>query len=118
MHDKSFQQAMVEWQSKLNNSFENTIYHMIKQRTTVTQATQEIQDEKVRAIVTRMLIVGQVMTLLTLIKEMQIINEAQYNEFTAYLGHSLALELRDLPIDMLKFALVPRGNGDTFRQSA
>jgi hypothetical protein len=62
-----------------------------------------------------MLIVGQMITLLILIKEMQIINEDQYNEFTAYLRHTLALDLRDLPINMLKFALVPRG--DTFRQS-
>lgn len=118
MQDKSFQQAMVEWQNRLNSSFENTVYHMIMQRTTVTQATQGIRDEKVRAIVTRMLIVGQIMTLLILIKEMQIINEVQYNELTTYLGHSLALELRDLPIDIFKFALIPQGNGDTFRQSA
>ena len=118
MQDKSFQQAMVEWQNKLNSSFEDTIYHMIKQRMTVTEATQGIRDETVQAIVTRMLIVGQMMTLLTLIKEMQIINEAQYNELTVYLGHSLALELRDLPIDIFKFTLIPRGNGDTFRQSA
>jgi hypothetical protein len=116
MQDKSFQQAMEEWQSKLNSSFEDTLYQMIRQRTTVTQATTAIRDEKMRAIITRILIVGQMITLLILIKEMQIINEAQYNEFTAYLRHSLALELHDLPIDMLKFALEPRG--ETFRQSA
>lgn len=118
MQDKSFQQAMEEWQSRLNSSFEDTIYHMIRQRTTVTQATLDIRDEKERFVIMKMLIVGQIITLLTLIKDLQIINEAQYNEFTAYLGHSLALELCDLPIDILKFALAPRGWRDTFRQSA
>jgi hypothetical protein len=116
MQDKSFQQAVEEWQSRLNSSFEDTVYHMLKRRTTVTQATSYILDEKIRVIITRALIVGQLITLLALIKEMQIINEAQYNEFTSYLRHSLALELHDLPLDMLKFALVPQWN--TFRESA
>jgi hypothetical protein len=89
---------------------------MIRHRTTVTQATLDMRDEKVQAIVTKMLIVGQVITLLTLMQAMRIISEAQYSEFTAYLRHSLALELHDLPIDTLKFAFVPRE--DTFRQSA
>jgi hypothetical protein len=116
MQDKSFRQAMEEWQSRLNSSFENTIYYMLRQRTTVTQATQDIADQRMQAIITRILLVGQIITLLTLIKEMQIINEAQYNELTDYLGHSLVLELHDLPIDMLRFAFVPQRN--TFRQSA
>ncbi len=62
---------------------------MLVHRTTVTNATLNIQDEKMRAVVKNMLITGQMIALLTLMKEMGILDETQYDEFTAYLRHSL-----------------------------
>ncbi len=62
---------------------------MLVHRTTVTNATLNIQDEKMRAIVKNTLITGQMIALLTLMKEMGILDETQYDEFTAYLVHSL-----------------------------
>jgi hypothetical protein len=88
MHDKSFQQAIQDLQDRLLNGFQSTIFHMIGHRTTVAAAASDIQDERVRTIVTKTLIVEQITMLLALMKGMQFINEAQYNEFVDYLTQS------------------------------
>jgi hypothetical protein len=115
MQDKSFQQALQEMQGRMVGGFQYAVYHMLQYRTTVTEATSGIRDEKMRGVVRKILIVGQIIVLLMVMKEMRIINEVQYDEFTAYLKHSLSYELHDLPFDMRKFAFVP---WDTFRHSA
>jgi hypothetical protein len=86
--DKSFQQAIQDLQDRLLNGFQNTIFHMIGHRTTVAAAASGIQDERVRAIVTKTLIVEQITMLLALVRGMHIISDAQYNEFVDYLTHS------------------------------
>ncbi len=65
MQDKSFLQAIQDLQDRVS------------------------QDEKMRAVVKNTLITGQIIALLTLMKEMGILDETQYDEFTAYLMHSL-----------------------------
>jgi hypothetical protein len=85
MQDKSFQEAIQELHSNLSTSFQGALYRMISYRTTVTNATSEIQDEKVRTVVTKTLIVGQITTLLALLKDMHMLDDMQYNEFVAYL---------------------------------
>ena len=89
MQDKSFLQAMQDLQDRVSNNILDTINYMLVHRTTVTNATLNIQDEKMRAVVKNALITGQMIALLTLMKEMGILDETQYNEFTAYLMHSL-----------------------------
>ena len=89
MQDKSFLQAMQDLQDRLSNNILDTIDHMLVHRTTVTNATLNIQDEKMRAVVKNTLITGQMIALLTLIKEMGILDEMQYDEFTTYLMHAL-----------------------------
>jgi len=62
---------------------------MLTHRTPVSQAILNIQDEKVRAVVKNTLITGQMVALLSLMKELGILDESQYDEFRAYLMHSL-----------------------------
>ncbi len=80
MQDKSFLQAMQDLQDRVSNNILDTINYMLVHRTTVTNA---------RAVVKNTLITGQMIALLALMKEMGILDETQYNEFTAYLMHSL-----------------------------
>lgn len=89
MQDKSYQQAIQDLQDRLSSHFLDVIAHMLTHRTTVSKATLNIQDENVRAVVKNTLITGQMIALLTLMKEMGILDETQYEEFTAYLMHSL-----------------------------
>jgi len=89
MQDKTFVQARRELQDRLSIYFQNTITHMLVHRTTVSKATLHIQDEQVRAVVKNTLITDQIIALLTLMKEMGILDETQYDEFAAYLMHSL-----------------------------
>ena len=89
MQDKSFLQAIQDLQDRVSNNILDTINYMLIHRTTVTNATLNIQDEKMRAVVKSTLITGQIIALLTLMKEMGILDETQYDEFTAYLMHSL-----------------------------
>ena len=95
MQDKTFRQAIQELRGRLMDGFQNTICRMLQYGTTVTQATSDIQDDKVRAVVTKTLIVGQIIFLLSMMKEMQILNDAQYSEFTAYLMHSSTYQSHD-----------------------
>ena len=62
---------------------------MLVHRTTVAKATLNIQDEQMRAVVKHTLITGQMIALFTLMKEMGILDETQYDEFKAYLRDSL-----------------------------
>ena len=95
MQDKSFLQAVEDLHSNLSDDFQDTIHTMLKQRTTVTKATSDIEDKKVRAIVTKTLIVGQIITLLTLLKNLRVLDHAQYHEFKTYLIHSLSSQSGD-----------------------
>jgi Pyruvate/2-oxoacid:ferredoxin oxidoreductase gamma subunit len=90
MQDKSFLQAIEDLQDRLSSNFQDAIGHMLVHRTTVAKATLDIKDEKMRAVVTNMLMTGQLIALLTLMKDLRILDEAQYDEFTTYLLHSLA----------------------------
>jgi hypothetical protein len=93
MQDKSFLQAIQDLQDRLSNHFLDTLDHMLVHRTTVAKATLHIHDEKERAVVKNTLITGQLIALLTLVKEMGILDETQHDEFTAYLIHSLTNQL-------------------------
>lgn len=86
MQDKSFLQAMRE---KVSNQIEEAIHRMLLNRTTATRATTAIPDESLRAVVTGELITGQIIALLTLLKEGGLLDETQYGEFTAYLRQTL-----------------------------
>jgi len=92
MQDISYLQAMQNLQDRLSNHFLDTLAHMLVHHTTATKATLHIQDEKVRAVVKNTLITDQIIALITLMKEMGILDEAQYDEFTAYLIHSLTYQ--------------------------
>jgi len=89
MQDKSFLQAVQDLQDRLSRNFQDTIGHMLVHRTTVTKATLNIQDEKMREVVTNTLITGQIIALLSLMRELRILDEAQYDELTSYLRRSL-----------------------------
>jgi hypothetical protein len=89
MQDKSYVQAMQDLQDRLSYQFLETLGHMLVGRTTVDKATLHIEDEKVRAAVKNTLMTGQIIASLALMKEMGLLDETQYNEFTAYLMHSL-----------------------------
>jgi hypothetical protein len=93
MQDKSFLEAIQDLQDRLSSDFQKTLGHMLVYRTTVSNASSHIQDEKVRAVVKNTLITGQMISLLTLMKEMGILDETQYDEFTAYLIQSLTYRL-------------------------
>jgi len=62
---------------------------MLQYNTTVMKATSTIQDENRRSVVSKTLIVGQVITLLALMKDMHILHEEQYSEFRTYLLNTL-----------------------------
>lgn len=89
MQDKTFQQAIQDLQDRLSTDFQTAIDHMLQHGTTVTKATGDIQDKKRRAIVNDTLIAGQMLAFLRLMKEMYILDKAQYDEFAAYLMRSL-----------------------------
>lgn len=95
MQDKSFQQAIQELQDKLVGNFQDTISRMSKQRTTVREATAGIQDERVRTVVASVLIRGQMIALFTLMRDMQFLDDAQYNELTEFLMNSITYESCD-----------------------
>jgi hypothetical protein len=95
MQDKTFLQAIQDLHGKLSNEFQDTLCHMLQYHTTVTKATSDIKDESMRSIVSKTLIVGQIITLLTLMKNMRIVNEAQHSEFTTYLMRSLSFQPHD-----------------------
>ena len=95
MQDRTFLQAVQDLHGKLSNEFQDTLCHMLQYHTTVTKATSAIEDEKLRSIVSKTLIVGQIITLLTVLKNVHILNEAQHNEFTTYLMQSLTVQSHD-----------------------
>ncbi len=88
MQDKNFRQAVQDLQGRLISGFQDALCHLIEDRTTVTSATSGIQDENVRAVVTRTLIVGQMIALLDVMKDVQILTDAQHYELTAYIMHT------------------------------
>jgi len=88
MQDKSFQQALQDLQDRIADDFHGSISHMLVHRTNATNATVAIEDEKVRALVSDMLMTGQIVALLGLLKDLSLLDEGQYKEFTAYLLRS------------------------------
>jgi chemotaxis protein CheY-P-specific phosphatase CheC len=92
MPDKSYLQAIQDLQNRLSSHSLETIAHMLTHHTTVSQATFNIQDERMRAVVKNTLMTGQMVALLTLMKEMGILDETHYEEFRAYLMHSLTYQ--------------------------
>ncbi len=95
MQDKSFLQAMQDLQDRISGNIQESLHHMLLHRTTATNAALEIQDEKVRAVVTNELITGQIIALLALMRDLHILSETQYDEFTTYLQRSLASQYGD-----------------------
>ncbi len=93
MQDKSFVEAIQDLQDRLSSDFQKTLGHMLVHRTTAAEATLNIQDEKVRAVVKHTLITSQMIALLTLMKEMGILGETHYDELAAYLMQSLFYQL-------------------------
>ena len=89
MNDKSFLQALHDLQDRIYSQMQEAHYHQLLHRTTISNATSHIQDEKMRAVVTDMLITEQMIALLTLLKDLHLLNNEQYDEFTSYLWRSL-----------------------------
>lgn len=96
MQDKSFLQAMQDVQERVSSHVEESIQRMLLGRMTAACATAAIQDKSVRAIVTNELMTGQIITLLALLRDGDILDEAQYAEFTAYLRRSLISQHTDV----------------------
>jgi hypothetical protein len=96
MQDKSFQQAIQELHSDLSSGFQDALCRMISYRTTVANATADIQDEKVRTVVTKTLITGQITVLLAMMRDMHMIDDMQYNEFTTYLMQTCRYQPNDM----------------------
>ena len=89
MQDKSFVEAIQDLQDRLSSDFQKALGHMLVHRTTVAEASLHIQDENVRALVKNTLITSQMISLLTLMKDMGILDETHYDEFAAYLMQTL-----------------------------
>ncbi|GLV59954.1 hypothetical protein KDH_67780 [Dictyobacter sp. S3.2.2.5] len=89
MQDRTYQQAIEDLRDKISGDFQSSVNHMLVHRTTATDATLNIQDESVRTVVTDALIAGQILTLLTLMRDLRMVDEEQHREFTAYLLRSL-----------------------------
>jgi hypothetical protein len=98
MQDKTFLQAVQELQDRIYNDFQISISHMLMNRTTATDATIDIKDKNERAVVTSALITGQIISLLTLMRDLRILDEVQYDEFTTYLHRSLTSQHGDFII--------------------
>jgi hypothetical protein len=92
MQDKSFLQAIDDLQDRISSNFQESVNHMLAHRTTAADATSDIKDEKVRAAVTSALISGQITSLLALMRDMRILDAAQYDEFTTYLRQALTAQ--------------------------
>jgi hypothetical protein len=89
MQDKSFLQATQDLQNRIVGNFQESINHMLLHGATATDATGDIQDEKMRDVVTDELITGQIIALLALMRDLRLLDGAQYDEFTAYLLRAL-----------------------------
>jgi len=108
MQDKSFLQAIQELQDRMADSFQESIGRMLLYRMTVTSATEDIKDEKVRMVVANVLITGQLVALLRLMRDMRFISEKQCSEFIAYLLASLSNEHGEFTTALLyAFAFLP-----------
>jgi Pyruvate/2-oxoacid:ferredoxin oxidoreductase gamma subunit len=88
MQDKSFRQALLDVENRIAKDFHASINSMLLHQTNVTHATRAIEDENVRALVTNMIMTGQIVVLLGLLKDLHLLDEVQYNELTAYLLRS------------------------------
>ncbi|GCE20766.1 hypothetical protein [Dictyobacter kobayashii] len=96
MSDKSFSQAVQDLQNRITSNLQDSMNHMLRYHTTATAATLNIEDEKVRTVVTNELITDQLIALLTLMKKLHMINKEQHDEFTDYLLRALAAQHSDI----------------------
>ena len=85
MQDKSFLQAVEDLQDRISNNYQETVNHMLQHGTTVADATLHIEDEKMRTLVSDMLMNGQIIALLGLMRDLSLLGKAQYEELAAYL---------------------------------
>ena len=85
MQDKSFLQAIEDLQDRISSNYQETINHMLQHGTTVGDATLHIEDEKMRTLVSDMLMNGQIIALLALMRDLRLLGNAQYEELAAYL---------------------------------
>lgn len=114
MQDKSFLQAIQELQTRIANNFQESIGHMLLYHTTAANATADIKDEKVRTVITNVLVTGQIIALLTLMRDMGLLSKEQCNEFITYLLSSLTAQHDDFTMDLL-YALTSLPRNDTMR---
>lgn len=96
MQDKSFLQAMQDLQDRVSSNFQEAIHAMLLHRTTAVNATVDIQNERMRTVVTNELITGQIIALLAFMKDLQILDEGQYGEFATYLRQALTAQHLDV----------------------
>ncbi|GER92104.1 hypothetical protein KDW_62660 [Dictyobacter vulcani] len=92
MQDKTFSQAVQDLQERISSNLEDSMNHMLLHRTTASDATLEIQDDKVREVVTNELITDQLIALLSLMRDLRMLDKEQYDEFTDYLQRALAAQ--------------------------
>lgn len=89
MQDRTYQQAIEELRDRISGDFQSSVNHMLLHRTSATDATLNIKDENVRTIITDALIAGQIITLLTLMRDLSLLDETQHHEFISYVLRSL-----------------------------
>jgi hypothetical protein len=93
MHDKTFVQALQDLQDRISNDLHGSLGHMLMHGSTVSSATSDIEDERIREVVKNTLITGQMIALFTMMKELNILDEAQCEEFIAHVKRSLTSTL-------------------------
>jgi hypothetical protein len=98
MHDKSFLQAMQDLQDRISNNFHGSVSHMLLHSTTAADATSNIQDEKMRSAITNVLVCGQIISLLALMRDLNLLDKTQYDEFTTYLLRTLTSRYEELAV--------------------
>lgn len=98
MQDKSFLQAMQDLQDRISSDFQGSISHMLLHQATTADATSNIKDEKMRAAITNVLICGQIISLLGLMRDLHLLDKAQYDEFTTYLLRTLTSRYEDFAV--------------------
>lgn len=112
MQDKSFLQAIQELQLRIADNFQESMGRMLLYQMTAANASADIKDEKVRMLVTNVLITGQIIALLTLMKDMGLLSKEQCNEFITYLLSSLTAQHDEFTMELL-YALTSLPQNDT-----
>lgn len=87
---------MQDLQGEIAANCWGSINHMLLHHTTATNAARDIQDDNMRDVVTNELIVGQIIALLTFLKDLRLIDKAKCDEFTAYLQRNTIFQPDEL----------------------